>query len=33
MTSDYDEDFDLHPSTPTWLVVVALIIAVTYVML
>ena len=33
MSTNYDEDFDLDPSTPTWMVIAALVIAVTYVML
>ena len=30
---EFDEDFDVDPSTPMWMLVVALAIAITYVML
>lgn len=30
---EFDEDFDLDPSTPTWMVVVALVFAIIYVLL
>ena len=33
MSTDYDEDFDLDPSTPTWMVIVGFFIVITYVML
>ena len=33
MQLDYDEDFDLDPSTPAWMVIVAIVIVITYRML
>ena len=29
----YDRDFDLDPSTPAWMVIVGLAVAITYVLL
>ena len=33
MNVNYDEDFDLDPATPTWMVIVGLAFAIVYVLL